>query len=263
MITRHHIRRSVNFSLLVIFFSIIMITVNAESSPAFDRSYSLYGNVLSRYVRNGLVDYTGLKSDPGSLGLFLESAERVSKREFEGWPREERLAFLINVYNARTLRLVIDNYPVKSIKDIGSGGKGPWDEPVVKIFGETTTLNGLENGLIRKGFEEPRIHFALVCAAMGCPPLLDKPYVGDRLDAQLEAQTKEFLNDAGKNSFDGKSKTLRLSPIFEWYAADFEAETGSVAGFLKEYIVGLPPGGYIIVYTEYDWSLNDISDKMK
>jgi len=263
MITRHHMRLSVNCYLLVIFFSIILTTVNAEPSPAFDSSYSLYGTVLSRYVKNGLVDYTGLKSEPGGLGLFLESAERVSKRDFKDWSREERLAFLINVYNARTLRLVIDNYPVKSIKDIGSGGKDPWDEPVVKLFGETISLNELENGLIRKGFEEPRIHFALVCAAVGCPPLLDKPYVGDRLDAQLEAQTKKFLSDTWKNSFDERSMTLRLSPIFEWYAADFEAEAGSVPGFLIKYYTGLPTDGFIIVYTEYDWSLNDISDKMK
>lgn len=263
MIIPRHMRRPVNFSLFAIFFSLITIAVNPEPSPAFDQSYSIYGNVLSVYVENGLVDYKGLKSDPGNLRSFLESSERVSKQEFESWAAEEQLAFLINVYNARTLGLVIDNYPVSSIKDIGSGGKGPWDEPVVKIFGETITLNELENSLIRKNFKEPRIHFALVCAAMGCPPLLDKPYIGANLDTQLDAQTKKFLSDTGKNSFDEKSRTLRLSPIFEWYAADFEAEAGSVAGFLKKYYPGLSADRYIIVYTDYDWSLNDLSDMMK
>ncbi|HET7289717.1 MAG TPA: DUF547 domain-containing protein [Thermodesulfobacteriota bacterium] len=256
-------RRSADFYLRLFFFLLLILTVNAEPSSAFDHAYAVYGSVLSVYVKNGLVDYSGLKSDPGGLRSFLESTERVQRREFESWPRREQLAFLINVYNARTLELVIDNYPVKSIKDTGSGGKGPWDRPIVKVFGETITLNELENGTIRKNYKEPRIHFALVCAAMGCPPLLDKPYAGAGLDAQLETRTKKFLSDTGKNSLDEKSKTLRLSPIFEWYAGDFEAEAGSVAGFLKEYYGGLPLDGYIIVYTDYDWSLNDNSDKME
>lgn len=263
MIIPLHMRRSANFTLILIFFFLILSTAGAEPPPEFDHSYSDYGAALSRYVKSGLVDYNGLKSDPGGLRSFLESSERVSKREFESWTREERLAFLINVYNARTLGIVIDNYPVESIKDIGNGGKGPWGKPFVKLFGETITLSELENGLIRKNFNEPRVHFALVCAAMGCPPLLDKPYAGSSLDTQLEAQATTFLSDAGKNSFDENSGTLRLSPIFEWYASDFESEAGSIGGFLKKYYAGLPDDGYIIVYTDYDWSLNEITDKMK
>ncbi|MEW6146240.1 MAG: DUF547 domain-containing protein [Thermodesulfobacteriota bacterium] len=187
----------------------------------------------------------------------------MTRREFEGWTRDEQLAFLINVYNAETLDLVIQNYPVKSIKEIGSGGKGPWEEPVVELFGETITLNALENGIIRKNFKEPKIHFALVCAAMGCPPLSGETYVAARLDSQLEAQTKKFLADTEKNSVDRINKTIRLSPIFEWYAADFESGAGSVPGFLKEYYGDITNGQYIIVYTDYDWSLNDISSEAK
>jgi hypothetical protein len=263
IIIRPFMRWSATICLCVFFFSFLVLTMSAEPSSAFDHSYSLYGNVLSRYVKNGLVDYTGLKSNSRDLRSYLESTEHVSRQEFESWPQEEQLAFLINLYNARTLELVIDNYPVKSIKDIGSGGKGPWDEPVVKVFGDTISLNELENGMIRKDYKDPRIHFTLVCAATGCPPLLDKPYVGTGLDAQLETQTKRFLSDTRKNSLDEKSKTLRLSPIFEWYTGDFEAEAGSVPGFLKEYYGEIPLDGHIIVYTDYDWSLNDISDKMK
>ena len=218
-------RRSADSYIRLFFFLLLILTVNGEPSSAFDHEYSVYGNVLSVYVRNGLVDYSGLKSDPGGLRTFLESTEAVSKREF----------------------------------DFGGGGKGPWDEPIVKVFGEASTLNELENGMIRKNYKEPRIHFALVCAAMGCPPLLDKPYAGAGLDAQLEARTKKFLADTGKNSLDEKNKTFRLSPIFEWYAADFESGAGSVPGFLKKYYGGLSHGQYIIVYTDYDWSLNDLS----
>jgi len=263
MILPPYMRRSADSYIRLFFFLLLILTVNAEPSSAFDHAYAVYGSVLSVYVKNGLVDYSGLKSDPGGLRTFLDSTEVVSKQEFEGWPGEEQLAFLINVYNARTIELIIDNYPVKSIKDIGSGGKGPWDMPIVKVFGETITLNELENGMIRKNYKEPRIHFALVCAAMGCPPLLDKPYAGAGLDAQLEARTKKFLSDSGKNSLDEKSKTLRLSPIFEWYAGDFEAETGSVPGFLKKYYGELTQGQYIIVHTDYDWSLNGLSAEGK
>jgi len=259
MILPRRTRRSADSYVRILFFLLLLLTVSTEPSSAFDHVYAIYGNVLSVYVKNGLVDYSGLKSDPGGLRTFLESTEHVSKQEFESWSGEEQLAFFINLYNARTLELVIDNYPVKSIKDIGRGGKGPWDEPIVKVFGERITLNELENGMIRENYKEPRIHFALVCAAMGCPPLLDRPYTEADLDSQLEARTKKFLADNGKNSLDEKNKTLRLSPIFEWYAADFESGTGSVPGFLKKYYGDLSHGQYIIVYTDYDWSLNDLS----
>jgi hypothetical protein len=232
-------------------------------SSAFDDTHGLYGQVLTLYVKDGLVDYRGLKSNPRDLNSYLESAAQVTRKEFDSWSKDEQLAFLINLYNARTLELIVKNYPVKSIKDIGNGGKGPWEEPVVELFGETITLNTLENGMIRRNYKEPRIHFALVCAAMGCPPLSAEPYSAGKLDDQLEAQTKKFLEDTEKNSVDRNNKTIRLSPIFEWYAADFESAAGSVPGFLKKYYGDLTHGQYIIVYTDYDWSLNDTAAKGK
>ncbi len=242
---------------------LVVSTAFAASSSAFDNSHGTYGNVLSLYVRDGLVDYRGLKSDPGGLEAYLESTAKVTKQDFESWPENVRLAFLINIYNARTLELIVDNYPVKSIKDTGGGGKGPWDEPVVKLFGETITLNSLEHDIIRRIYKDPRIHFALVCAAKGCPPLLDVPYIGVNLQNQLDARTKKFLSDPEKNSVDRENKILRISPIFVWYAEDFKSEAGSVPGFLKKYYGNEPLQGYIIVYTDYDWSLNDISTKVK
>ncbi len=245
--------------LLGILFLPYFTFIRGASGEAFDSSHKLYADVLSDYVKDGLVDYADLKSDPGDLRAYLESTAKVTRREFEGWTTNEQLAFLINLYNARTLGLIIDNYPVKSIRDIGSGGKGPWEEPVVKLFGETITLNSLEHGIIRKNYKEPSIHFVLVCAAIGCPPLLDEPYLADKLDNQLEAQTKKFLADTGKNSVDRENKILRISPIFMWYTEDFKAEAGSVPGFLNKYYGNEPLQGYIIVYTDYGWSLNDAS----
>jgi hypothetical protein len=249
--------------LLAIFFFLSFAYIREASGEAFDKSHKLYADALSDYVKDGLVDYAGLKSDPGNLVAYLESTAKVTKQDFESWTEDERLAFLINIYNARTLELIVDNYPVKSIRDIGSGGKGPWDEPVVKLFGETITLNSLEHGIIRRNYNDPRIHFALVCAARGCPPLLDEPYLVGSLQNQLEARTKIFLGDPEKNSVDRENKILRISPIFVWYAEDFKSEAGSVPGFLKKYYGNEPLQGYIIVYTDYDWSLNDISSKVK
>jgi hypothetical protein len=257
MINRDNISRTAPFILWRFILASFILAAAVTSSSAFDNTHGLYGKTLSLYVKDGLVDYRGLKSNPGDLRTYLESTSHVTRQEFDSWSKDEQLAFLINLYNARTLELIVKNYPVKSIKDIGSGGKGPWEEPVVELFGETITLNALENGIIRKEYKEPRIHFALVCAAMGCPPLSVEPYVADKLDSQLEARTKNFLADPGKNSVDRKNKTIRLSPIFEWYAADFESGEGSITGFLKKYYGGLTDGQYIIVYTDYDWSLND------
>lgn len=248
--------------LLTVFLFLLAFIREAAGEP-FDGSHKLYGEVLSVYVKDGLVDYRGIKSDPDDLSAYIESTEKVTLEEFERWTEGKRLAFLINLYNARTLDLVAGHYPVKSIRDIGSGGMGPWDEPVVRLFGENISLNALEHGMIRKNYKEPRIHFALVCAAIGCPPLLDEPYAGERLDEQLEAQARKFLADTGKNSVDRENKIIRLSPIFEWYAEDFEAGAGSVPGFLKKYYGSLPLEEYNIVYTEYDWSLNDISAEAK
>lgn len=231
MIIRQYMRQPALKILWTFVLSLVIWTVFEASSSAFDNSHGAYGKVLSLYVRDGLVDYRGLKSDPGGLEAYLESTAKVTKQDFESWPEDERLAFLINLYNARTLELIVDNYPVKSIRDIGKGGKGPWDEPVVELFGEAITLNSLEHGIIRRNYNDPRIHFALVCAAMGCPTLLDQPYLADSLDNQLEARTKIFLSDPEKNSVERENKILRISPIFIWYAADFESEAGSVRGF--------------------------------
>lgn len=263
MIIRQYMRQPALKILWTFVLSLVIWTVFAASSSAFDNSHGAYGEVLSLYVRDGLVDYRGLKSDPGGLEAYLESTAKVTRQDFESWPEDKQLAFLINLYNARTLELIVDHYPVKSIRDIGNGGKGAWDELVVKLFGETITLNSLEHGIIRRNYKDPRIHFALVCAARGCPPLLDVPYIGEGLDNQLEARTKEFLSDPGKNSIDRENKILRLSPIFEWYAEDFKSEAGSVPVFLKKYYGNEPLQGYIIVYTDYDWSLNDIPTKVK
>ena len=146
----------------------------AAKTWTFDQSHSRFDRVLKKFVKDGLVDYAGLKANPGELRRYLDELSTPSEMDFGRWMEKEQLAFLINLYNATTLRLIVDHYPVKSIKDIGNLWKGPWDQPVVRLFGRKVTLNTIEHDILRKNYEEPRIHFALVCAARGCPPLRDR-----------------------------------------------------------------------------------------
>lgn len=250
-----------SFILTLISFFLFSIGTLTQTTYADEQSNEIYANVLGSYVENGLVDYAGLKSNPEDLNQYLKQTSSVSKNVFDSWTESEQLAFLINLYNAQTLDLIIDNYPVKSIKDISKKSGGPWEEPVVNLFGEKTTLNALEHEVIRKNYPEPRVHFALVCAAMGCPVLINEPYEGETLESQLELQTKIFLGDNNKNSINTDKKILMLSPIFDWFKQDFIAKSGSVIEFVNPYFDNQANKKFIIKYSHYDWSLNDQASK--
>jgi Protein of unknown function, DUF547 len=252
------------FGLVVVCSLALLISVNALGGgrPLLDASGAIYARVLRRFVHAGLVDYRGLHASPGDLNEFLRRVAAIHRDVFDTWPRVEREALLINLYNAQTLALIVDHYPVGSIKDIGSLLSGPWSQPVVHLFGRTLTLDDLEHEWLRKRYGDPRVHFALVCASRGCPPLRAEPYAGERLDAQLDDQARVFLADPTKNRVDDSRHVLHLSPIFKWYREDFVSAAGSVVAFVKAY---LPPGesasldgaNLEIRYTDYDWSLND------
>ncbi len=235
----------------------------AQAAP-FDQNHSLLDKTLKVYVKDALVDYAALKADRRDLDRYLAAVSGLAESDFTAWPEKQRLAFLINAYNAYTLQLIIDHYPVKSIKDIGGWRKGPWDQLVVHLFGRTLTLNDLEHKILRVQYDEPRIHFALVCAARGCPPLRNEAYVAIRLDAQLDDQARQFLATANKNRVEASERVVYLSPLFKWYGSDFEKKSGSVVAALKPYWpkrAAAVPGndGFKIRYTEYDWSLNEAS----
>ncbi len=243
---------------LIITFTAASNAVNANSTEKYNQ---LYENVLKVYVNDGLVNYSGLKSNSEDLKQYLKQTSLVTKEEFSKWNKHQQLAFLINVYNAQTLDLVADKYPVKSIKDIASDAGGPWEQPIVNLFGTKITLNALENEVIRKNYPEPRIHFALVCAALGCPALINTPYQSAILDKQLEDQTRAFLIDSNRNSIDTNQKLLRLSPIFDWFKEDFISKSGSVIEFVNPYFSNQATEEFKIEYTNYDWSLNDQATK--
>ncbi len=241
---------------------VFVISASLASAAQLDQSHELFDQVLKKYVKDGLVNYSALKAHPEELDRYLDQVAAVPEADFKQWTEKQQLAFLINAYNAFTLRLIIDHYPVKSIKDIGSVLSGPWSQPVVRLFGVATTLDYLEHKLLRKNYAEPRIHFALVCAARSCPPLRGEAYQASRLDEQLDDQARKFLATPTRNRVEASERVVHLSPVFKWFAGDFEKKSGSVLEFLKPYWpeparAELEQGGFKIRYTTYDWSLND------
>jgi len=238
-----------------------VVTANTTFSASFDHSHSAFTQVLKTRVVKNLVDYPGLKRSPSRLEAYLSSLAAVTERDFKQWNQDQQIAYLVNLYNAQTLKLIIDNYPLASIKKIGWLPGAAWRKKFFPLFKENISLDHIEHEILRKKYNVPEIHFALVCAAKGCPPLLDQAYRADRLGKQLASQGKKFLANPTKNRIDVANRKVRLSPIFKWFAEDFEKKSGSVIGFIQDYLPTaeskkLSPG-FRIEYTEYDWSLND------
>jgi len=164
----------------------------------------------------------------------------------------EKLSYLINYYNLATIELVVENYPIDSIKDIGNWLISTWSIKFITLFNEKISLDNLEHDIIRKQFNEPRIHLALVCAAKGCPPLRSESYRAEILNEQLENQAKNYLSSSNGLIIDEQKQTIFISSIFKWYAEDFE----SVPDFIQKY-TSTSIKTYSIRYLDYDWSLNE------
>lgn len=231
-----------------------------SSAPAAD--HSVFDTLLKRYVRGSSVDYKSWSEnaqDWGALRGYIGALEGAQPSQME---RSDALAFWINLYNATTLNLILDNYPVKSIKDIGGALSSPWKKELVAVEGKKLTLNQIENDIIRPSFLEPRIHFALNCAAKSCPPLRAGAFAGPDLEGQLEEQTRTFLGEAGTN-YVGPKGELHLSKIFEWYGDDFKEAKGSVVDFVAPYFPALAaraPNSKdpAVTFGDYNWKLNEV-----
>ncbi len=231
--------------------------------PGFD--HSPLDRLLKQHVApGGWVDYDALATDPHDLDRYIEA---LSQTPFDDLGRNQKLALLINAYNAFTLRLILDHYPVDSIKDIPAGQR--WDAKRWRIGRYTWSLNQIEHEQVRPHFREPRIHFALVCAAVGCPPLRSEAYTPSRLDQQLEDQTQYIHTHNRWYRFDPQSHSLALTSLYNWYGGDFEQDAGSVIDFVTRYAPALrqainthrrPPKPS---WLPYDWSLNSVSNAPK
>jgi hypothetical protein len=228
--------------------------------------HSGFTELLARYVdETGNVDYAGLTAHADSaLAPYLR---RLARTDPATLSRDARLAFWINAYNALTLKLIVDHYPVDNIWGITPGPPEPKDDSpfrleLAEVADTVRTLDEIEHEIIRRRFDEPRIHFALVCAANSCPPLRREAYTGPRLDAQLDEQARTFLHDNAKNRIPAKGDTIALSRILKWYGQDFGPATDALQRFAAPYFENevkknLTEAAYEVTFLPYDWTLND------
>lgn len=278
-------RRRIIVVLLCVFFSdfgfgtaVNESSLESENNSSFEAGYAIYDKLLNQFLKNESVNYSELKKNPELLNRYLSEMAEVDKSSFKKLTEDQQIAYLINLYNAATLKLIIDHYPVESIKDIGWFLKGPFDQQIVKLFDDTVTLDTLEHKILRKDYDEPRIHAALVCAAKGCPPLKDEAYRGNKLDQQLDEQVKVFLESDRGLQIGREENVVYLSSIFKWFGEDFvnkytphsgfdgfNERERAVLNFCSRYVSEdnqryLQTGDYSIEYLDYDWSLNEIKD---
>jgi hypothetical protein len=230
------------------------------ANPGFD--HSSYAELLTKYVRwsEGRVDYAGLKADQAALDEYLES---LAEADLTKLSRDEQLALLINAYNACTLALIVENYgEIDSIRDLSD----PWGDKRWKVGGDTLSLDDIEHGLIRPLFKDPRIHFAVNCASIGCPPLADFAFTGDDLDDQLDRVTSAALQNPRYAKASGGK--LHLTKIMDWYGEDFTKDGWApTAETLPQWVAPrstdevrayVEKGDPKVTFLEYDWSLNDV-----
>lgn len=224
----------------------------AATTPATDD----LAQMLTRYVDDGgWVDYAALAEDPAALDRYIDSLKGA---DLDAMTRDGRLATLINAYNAYVLKLVAENYDggkLKSINDIPEEER--FEAQRWELAGQTVSLNEIENRLIRQNYDEPRIHWALVCGAYSCPPLRDEPYTAEALGKQLADQEQRVLSDERFYRYDADAKTLHLTSILDWYGEDFVAAAGSVAGYVAQRKQGVATDpAPKIEFIDYDWKLN-------
>ncbi|TNF26435.1 MAG: DUF547 domain-containing protein [Bacteroidetes bacterium] len=222
---------------------------------AVGQNDSLWAELLQRHVdKTGWVSYSGFRNDSALLNNYLHS---ISANAPEAdWSNDQKLAYWINAYNAFTVKLIIDHYPVRSIKEIKRGVpfvNSVWDIRFIEIGGRQMSLNHIEHDVLRKEFEEPRIHFAIVCASVSCPKLRNEPYRAFDLERQLQEQAIDFVNDPRKNRFE--ANRILVSPIFDWFKKDFTRKT-TLIGFLNMFAQERLGTGTKLEFMEYDWNLN-------
>lgn len=264
-------------------FLVLLISITANYGVfAGEFDHSVYDSLLKENVNHGLVEYQIIKNNPARLIRYLRKLEDLDSLEYTNWNDQEKITFWINVYNAITIYGAIQNYPIKtknlismllfpdnSIRQIPAF----WKTPLSPVMAEDITLDEIEHEILRKEFNEPRIHFALVCASIGCPKLQSFAYNPDSLDLQLDRATREFLRTKGV-VIDEKKNRLYVSRIFSWYADDFNyidipdylmSYDDDKRGYLK-FIVEhsgsdimrfISENNPRIIYSKYDWSLNE------
>lgn len=269
-------------TILIITFLTCIQKNHTEEASSID--YSVYAELLKTYVdNNGLVDYKGLKADQSKLDSFLQDMNAVKESDFKQWEEKDQIAYWINAYNAFTLKAIIDHYPIKagwltsltypknSIRQIS----GVWDNLTFGALGKPITLNAIEHEILRVKFNEPRIHVAIVCASIGCPPLRNEPFTGKKLNQQLADQSQKFTANPHNFRIDRENGRVYLSAIFNWFGEDFimayntdskfkflSEQERSVMNYVYQYLSEmdqkyLDNNMFNVSYRSYDWTLNE------
>lgn len=276
-------RATLRLFVLSLVLAFLVRGLSQAQEPSF--TYKEYADVLSKHVNaQGQVDYRALKANRAPLDQFIARLGALSPATYATWDDDAKIAFWSNAYNAITLLYVIDHYPIQpggflararfprnSIRQID----GMWTDLTTPVLGKPITLDAIENEILRKEFNEPRIHMAIVCASIGCPYLRSEPYTAEKLDAQLTDQAKRFLGSKDKFLIDLAKSTVSISPIFKWFDSDFTAAYTPDSGFtstsgaqravlhfaakhLSETDAAyLRDETYSLVWLDYDWSLNE------
>lgn len=246
------------------FFIIVFFLISCQSSTlgmagTTPPSHQIWNQLVKVHVKpDGMVDYKGFIRDKPKLEQYLKLlSDNAPDRKT--WSKSQQLAYWINAYNAFTVKLIVDNYPVKSIRDLGPELKIPlikdvWHYKFFKIGGVETSLDEIEHSILRKEFDEPRIHFAINCASVSCPPLLNEAFTAENIEAQLSKVATTFINDPSRNKI--SPDQAQISSIFSWFKGDF-TKNGSLIDFLNKYSkVKLKPNAKIS-HLDYNWNLNE------
>lgn len=248
----------------------ILFFVSVISAQSTNDQHLLFTQILNDYVHNGLVNYIKLKDDK-RLDKYLVQLENTNPDNLLS--DEDKLAFWINVYNAFTLKFIIEEYPIESINDLHWGGlylglllgTTVWDDEKILINGTKLSLNNIEHDIARKKFNEERVHFAMVCASCSCPSLGDEAYEGFKLNERLNEQARIFFNDETKNKFDLKKRTAYLSKILDWYSSDFGNDDQSILLYVSQFLdseiaddIRKNLSQWEIDHLSYNWDLNEL-----
>ncbi len=257
-------------------------------SKNFDHSYALFGQELSKYVEKGNVHYKRWKEKPEGLNQFLAELEALTPEQYEQFSLEQKKAFWLNAYNALTIKVVLDNYPIKGSQSQYPPSSfrqipGEWENGRFKIMGQPVTLYDIEHERLRHDFPDPRLHFAVVPAARSCAKLSTEPFVAADLEQRLDQCTRDFFADPGNLTVDPRSGMMKVSKIFSWFTLDFATKAGfSKRAFpppmdediISSYVSFYVPSDerdviakfrkqdkLVLDYLPYDWALNDADDK--
>lgn len=255
-----------NIQSLVI--GILLALLVGGNSFAFDHDHKQWDEILKKNLNSkGFVKYKDIKENKAPLESYLDVLKKVKKAEYSKWTKQEKMTFLINAYNAFTVKVIIEHYPLKSIKDIGSIFTSTWKTKFAYLNlleGSVLTLDGIEHDTLRESFKDYRIHAAVNCASISCPVLRAEAYTSGKLETQLNEQMEVWLADSSRNQFNVQKGVAKLSKIFDWYEDDFVKWGGGINKVIEKY--GPKEAKEVfkkkadIDYMDYDWNLNDVSN---